>query len=550
MILHAANAVMLFFLLRRLFASDRLALIVSILFAVHSIQVETVAWVSMQGIVVSTCFLLFMSLSYCKYRQESKRYFWALSIISAAFFYLSSTPALTPVLVLLGIDLVIDSKLTLTHLKQKRVIIAFWCVAFLFWTVRNGGADYLLSLASDSVAMIRLGIVEETLRIIFPVNNTLVISSEEIARHSLMFGESVYPLIFLVVSVLVIWGRKRSPVAFYGFVFFTASSIAAITARADGDWALSDHAFYLSSIGIFLIIGNFLDVGLSMLDTRKGLLWGAYAICGCAVVALAFSGRTASEYWKDNVVFWNEAHRENPDDAFILSKRGMYYYSKYDIKKSLADLNKVVELAPGDEQSYLNLGLVHLDALYPDSAIVDFRRAACLRPSDPVAYYDLGIACNKEGKYDSAESAFTKALALNPMFAQALNSRANAFAKTGNYVLAFADYQRALSIMPEYAEAYGNRAFTFLQSGNYQKALEDFQKQILLAPNRFDAKIHCGFTELLVGDTADAVSHFSSAVSADTSNGRMYLLGVAKVFLRTQQEIQAGQRIFRRIGVQ
>ena len=139
---------------------------------------------------------------------------------------------------------------------------------------------------------------------------------------------------------------------------------------------------------------------------------------------------------------------------------------------------------------------------------------------------------------------------LNPALTQAFNGRGIAFAKAGNYVLALADYHQALDLRPDYAEAYGNRAFTFLQSGNFQRALEDFRKQIDLAPNRFDANIHCGFAELLTGDTAAAISQFSSAIRVDSANGTAYLLGVSKVFLRSQNEIEAGQRLFRRIGVQ
>ncbi len=550
MIIHAANAVLLFFIIRRLFNSERVALIVSILFSVHPIQVETVAWLSEQAIVVSTFFLLLTCLSYLRYKQGGKSYFWGLSILSAAIFYLLATPALSLVLILIGLDLLRDEKISYARIKQKGILLFFWCAAFFFGVVRQGGWVYLSQLYDDSIAMIRLGIVENVLRILYPFQHTLVMSAEEIARTSFVYGESVYPLIVLMMTVLIIWNRKQYPSVFYGFLFFTITSLPLFSGRADGDWALSDHSFYLSSIGLFLIIGNLIDIGLSRLDKRRILLWGAYALCGCTAVALVHTTRTATEYWKDNPTFWNEAHEENPFDTFILTKRGMYYYSKFEIQKSLENLDNVVELAPKDEQSYINRGLVHLDALDIDSAVSDFRKASQLAPSDPTSYFDLGIALSKYGKFDSAKTALSRALALNPTFAEAFNSRANAFAKTGNYVLAFADYRRALELRPDYAEAYANRAFTFLQSGNFQKALEDFRKQIELAPKRFDAKIHCGFTELLVGDTASARSYFSSALSIDSANGTMYLMGVSKVFLRSEEEVQAGKRLFHQMGLQ
>ena len=550
MIIHAANAVLLFFIIRQLFASERVALIVSMLFSMHPIHVETVAWLSTQGIVLSTFFLLLTCLSYLRYKEGRKSYFWGLSILTSAIFYLLATPALYLVLILIGLDLLREAKISFAHVKQKVIILFLWCAAFLFGVVRNGGWVYLSQLYYDSIAMIRLGIVEDVSRIVYPFQHNLVVSADEIAQKSFVYGESVYPLIFLVMTVLIVWNRKRYPVVFCGFGFLTITSLPVFSGRADGNWALSDHSFYLSSIGLFLIIGNIIDIGLSKLDKHRTLLWGAYALCGCTAVALGYTARTTTEYWKDNTTFWNEAHEENSRDTFILTKRGMYYYSKFEIEKSLEDLNAVVVLAPEDEQSYINRGVVHLDALDIDSAVSDFRKASQLAPFDPPSYYDLGIALSKYGKFDSAKTALSKAVALNPTFAQAFNSRANAFAKTGNYVLAFADYHRALELKPDYAEAYGNRAFTFLQSGNFQKALEDFRKQIELAPNRFDAKIHCGFTELLVGDTVSASAYFSSALSLDSANGKMYLLGVSKVFLRSEKEIQAGKRLFHQIGIE
>lgn len=550
MILHAANAVLFFFIIRRLFDSDRLAVIVSILFAVHPINVETVAWLSTQNILVSTFFLLLSCLCYLRYKQEGKSYHWGLTILFSAIFYLIATPALTLVFVLIGIDFLRDSKISYALIKQKGIILLFWCAAFLAEAMHKGGLKYLSQLYYDSILMVRLGIVEGMLRIVYPFSYKLVFSSDEIAAKSLVYGESVYPLIFLVLAAFVFWNRKRYPVVFYGFAFLTILSLPVFTGRTDGNWALSDHAFYLSSIGLLLIIGALIHAGLSRLDKHRGALWGACVVCGCVVAALAYSSRSTTEYWKDNTSFWNEAHNENPGNTFILTKRGMFFYSKFEIQNSLRDLNKVVELASGDEQSYLNRGLVHLDALDIDSAISDFRKATQLRPTDPSAYFDLGIAFNKYGKYDSGITAFSRSLELNPRFFQAFNSRANAFGKTGNYVLAFADYYRALELNPEYADAYGNRAFTFLQSGNFQGALLDFGKQIELAPTRFDAKIHCGFTELLTGDTVSAASYISSALKTDSANGAMYLLGVSKVFLRSDREIKAGERLFHQLGLE
>lgn len=159
------------------------------------------------------------------------------------------------------------------------------------------------------------------------------------------------------------------------------------------------------------------------------------------------------------------------------------------------------------------------------------------------------MAFIRSSKFDSADGSFSKTIELDPAFVQAFDGRANAFVRAGNYVLAFADYHRALELDPERAEAYGYRAFAFLQIGNFERGLGDFAKQIELAPHRIDVKIHYGYMALLVGDTMTASAAFTEALRADSTNGKTYLLEVSKVFLGSGDEIQRGERLFRRIGV-
>lgn len=550
MVVHAANAVLLFFIVRRLVHSDRISLIAGILFAVHPMQVETVAWLSTQSIVFSTFFFLLTCLSYLRLQEHKNVLNWSAVILVTILFYLLGAPSLGLIFVLLGLDLLHDRTITVAHVQQKSVFVLIWAAAFLFSAVRIEEINFLARLAADSVAMFRLGIVEEMLRIIAPFHAPLVRSAAEIEQSSLVYGESVFPFILLTIGVLLFWNKRRTPLLFYGFAFSVIMSLAVFTGRSDGAWALSDHSFYLSSAGFFVMIAWFADTGLSKLEQRRTALWGAYAACICLVVLLIYSGRTRCEYWRESIPFWDEAHAENPGSAFILTQRGLYYHSRFALRKSLTDLSSAVELAPDNEEIYLDRGRVYLDAREIDAAANDFRRAAALQPADPAAKFYLGRAMVNGGKFDSAIVVLSEALKERPSFPEALDSRANAYGNVRNYVLAFADYRRALELNPRYAEAYGDRAFAFMQTGNFQKALTDFGEQIWLTPYRLDAKIHRAFTELLVGDTTSALSDFRSALNADSSNGKLYLLGVSKVFLRSEKETQAGQRLFHRLGIQ
>ncbi len=546
---HAANAILLFFLVRKIFASERIAVVVSLLFALHPVAVGTVAWLSGQSTIFATLFLLSASLSYLSFKRDGKRFAWWMAVVFSAFFYSIAPPALNLILLLLGIDLLLEAKLKKEHFIQKWPMIFLWLVSLCFRAIRSGGWQYLQQLYYDSVAVMRLGIVDVIARVFFPWHDTLVASADEIAARSSFYGESILPLAFLVLAVLVIWNRKKEPTVFYGFLFLVLAGLPLFTGHASGNWVLIDRTFYLSVAGIYMALGSLLEKLILAWERRKGAATAAYLVCGCLVLVLLYASRSRTEAWKDSLTFWGKAHAENPKNTFILTQRGMDHYSRYEIAPSLTDLSMVVELASGDPESYINRGIVRLDAFDYSDAIADFRRALQLRSTDQRAYYDLGLAYVRSSILDSAEAAFSRAIDLDPAFAQAYEGRANALARSGSYVLAFADYHRALELDPDYAEAYGNRAFAFLQTGNYGRGLSDFSMQIKLAPYKVDARIHCGYTALLLGDTATAMEVFSGALRADSTNGRTYLLGVSKIFLKTEEEARRGERLFRRLGV-
>ncbi len=546
---HAINAILLYFLVRKLFASERIAILVSFLFAVHPVAVGTVAWLSGQSMVYSTLFLLLACTSYLSFKGNGNRFAWWMTVVFSAFFYSIAPPALMLILILIGIDLLLESKLMMGHITGKWPIFVLWLVSLFLRVNRSGGWSYLLQLCYDTIAMLRLGITEIIVRAFFSWHDILVASADEIARQSSFHGESLYPLIFLILAVMTIWNRKKEPLVFYGFLILTAASLPLLTGRASGNWVLVDRSFYLSVIGIFLAVGGILERLFSARELRRGAATAVYVLFGCLMLGLLYISRTRTEAWKDNLTFWGRAHAENPSNTFILTQRGMYHYSRYEIAPSLADLSMVVALAPEDPESYINRGIVRLDAFDYSDAIGDFSQAIRLRSSDQQAFYNRGLAFVRSSMLDSAESAFSRAIDLDPEFAQAYEGRANALARNGNYVLAFADYHRALELNPEYAAAYGDRAFAFLQTGNYERGFADFGEQIKLVPYKIDARIHYGYTALLLGDSATAATVFASALRADSTNGKMYLLGVSKVFLKSEEEARRGERLFRRLGV-
>ncbi|HTX20152.1 MAG TPA: tetratricopeptide repeat protein [Bacteroidota bacterium] len=551
MVAHILNVLMIYFLALRIAKSERIAFLVSILFAIHPLQAGAIAWLSGQVEVVSTSLFLLTCLVYLQWRDGDGGLARRLSVtLCGAVFYLSSPPALDLILILIFLDILTEQKFDRRMISKKWDLLLLWAAAVLWKALWVSGATYLGQLWADSFAMVRLGAIDAALRVLLPWHDKLVVSADDLFNQSAFYGESVYPYLFLILAILVIWRRQKDPVSLSGLAIFLVCTIPAFTGRASGNWSLLDRSFYLSSVGLYVIAAGWLDRLYDLLRGRRPIFIGGSLVAAGVVVALLAMTRERTRDWKNDLTFWGRAHEENPENTFILTKRGLYHSGKYEIAAALDDLSAVVKMAPEDEESYLNRGLVELEAFDYEKAAADFRKAESLNRSDPRAKYDLGLALTNLSKLDSAETAFTDAIVLNPDFAQAYEGRASVLARRGNYVLAFADYDRALRIEPDYPEAYGNRAFAELQCGNYGRASADFSAQLRLAPYRVDARIHYGLTEFLAGDTAAAAESFLAAVKADSVNGKKYLLGVSNVFLRSAGEKEKGNALLRRLGIE
>ena len=253
---HVFNAILIYFLVRKLFASNRIAIVVSILFAVHPIAVGTVAWLSGQSTVYSTFFLLLTCTAYLKFKNNGSNIARWIAVLSAAFFYSIGTPGLILILILIGIDLLLDSNVTMRHIAEKGPMLFLWMISLLLRLSHPGGWLYLQQLYYDSTAMLRLGITEIIVRFFVPWHDTLVPSADEIAAQSSFYGESIFPLVILLLAAVVIWNRKKEPVIFCGFLFLVGASLPLFTGRVSGNMVLADRSFYLSVAGIYLAMGG------------------------------------------------------------------------------------------------------------------------------------------------------------------------------------------------------------------------------------------------------------------------------------------------------
>ena len=171
-LLHAVNAVLLFYLILRLKLSISIALATSFIFAIHPFGVESVAFINNQTVLLSLTTIVSTYLFYIEFIESGKKHFFYLAILSAIIFYGLGNPSLSLILGLFGCNIILDKKI-----ETKIVFFFFvlWMIAFGIDIQNSNLLFYVSTLLADSISILRIGFTESAIRIFFPGVQPLLI---------------------------------------------------------------------------------------------------------------------------------------------------------------------------------------------------------------------------------------------------------------------------------------------------------------------------------------------------------------------------------------
>jgi tetratricopeptide (TPR) repeat protein len=514
-LIHLCNTVLVFLLIYLLCRTIPVAFIAALLFALHPLRVESVAWITERKDVLSACFYFGSLVGYLAYRGGGgRKLFYGLSFASYLLSLLSKPMAVTLPFVLVLFDLFQGRKIDRKSLFEKA---PFFIIAFVFAGIAllvhypAGGKDTQLEpfAAYHRPFIGTYGIVFYLTKTIAPVNLS---SLYEFPAYLLAApGIHLIPafLIVLVLTALIVYSRKYTNKAVFGALFFLITILPVLQILPIGGKSTpADRFTYIPAIGLCYISAEFLywlyrEKFRASRAGRSLLTAAAAAVC----IVLATLTWQRCQVWKSSVSLWNNVLKQYPDnivgyinradghrdtgdlDSSIADyseaiKRHPSYYLPYnnragvymakgDLKSALADYNTAIGLAPNAPFLYYNRGNVYASARDIDQAIADYSRAIELNPRYAEAYHNRGSAYSNQGEIHRSIADYTRAIALSPGYAQAYFNRGNVFAGRGETDRALADYDRALTLYPGYLPANLGRARVYAQKGEYLKAWED-----------------------------------------------------------------------------
>ncbi len=386
MLLHALNAVLVYLLAERLTRNLRLAFAAALLFAVHPIHVEAVAWISARKDLLSTMFVLIVLLA--AYRASEARTSLRLSVI--VFFVmalLSKAIAVVLPFLLLVFDWMREGTLTKEHWKKQIPLFvlsaAFTVIAFY--------AQY----SDGSVSPVQPGGLGNRMVIPFyafwwyvskffmPVALSPFYPFPASIGEELPFVAWLCPLL-VALAALLLWERRnrfRVPISF--ILFFGISIVPVLQIFLVGRAMTADRFLYLPSVGLCLLAGFGYDLLITKVVQRA--LHRTILATGFTLLLLSI-GLTARQLpvWRSSLSLWTSAIETAPTVAESYSKRASALVEQNKLREAHRDLMMAVELNPAEPAHYLNRALSYFRLGQRDSAITDLQMAYKLNPNLPV----------------------------------------------------------------------------------------------------------------------------------------------------------------------
>ena len=515
--IHIINGFLVFFLLRLILKDKWPALFGALLFLLHPIQVESVAWVSGCRGLLSTCLglsALHLYLAGARRETSSAKGFvlyYAGGFILFSLAILSKTSAVViPVFACL-LDIFLFKR------SIKRVIIRTmpWLIAIIPIFIITSTAQSSDIEAICTPLWIRPFIWMDAVgfyisKVLYPLSLTV---SYGRTPDALMSGWWLYIgwLVPLAIGYLLWRLRDSFPPLGLSFIMFLVGFLpfsGLIHFLFYQEWStVADRYIYLAMPGISLAFAY----GLTRLRKNASLAVAA----GLIIFWGGLSYARQIPVWKDSFTLWDHCVRVTPAEAKAYYNRGVALGQMGQYGRAMNDYNRAIEINPGYSAAYDNRGYLLEGRKEYDKALRDYDKAIETDPRFPNALNNRANLLKKMGEYDKALGDYNRAIEITPRFSRAFFNRGNLYMAAGEYGKALKDYDRAIEIDPEKVDAFINRGSLYRDSGDHKKAVSDYNRALKIDPGRADAYINRGIVFKDMKKYGKAINDLGRAIKID-----------------------------------
>jgi protein O-mannosyl-transferase len=549
LVLHALGALVFYFVLLRLLreaGDSRLpdptalrlgALLGALIFSVHPLRVESVAWVTERRDVLSGLFCLLTVLAYLRAwdtrdgeRLGGKWYLASLGLFACAL--LSKSMAITLPIVLVLLDIYPLRRLRLSSPDGLRAIarsllvekapfavLSLACVAVTLVAARNNDAMSSLHDVSllDRVFLSVHSLAFYLWKTVAPVNLAIMYELPERLDRTAWPFMAAWVLVIAITAACLVFRHRLIALVIVWLAYLVM--LAPVSGLVQvGRQMAADRYTYLPCLSwAVLCAAGFAwawrkTAGPSGESTRaRSLLTGASALIVLALAALTWK---QVEVWHDTETLWTHAAAASPSGR-AHENLGEVFQDRGQLTEAGAHFEKLVRIRPRYGPGHLYLGAVRAQQGRPDEAVREYEEAARLMPTSAVPHYNMGLALVAQNRTAEAIGHYREAVKLVPSYAVAHNNLGMALAEQGRLDEGVEHVREALKLDPESPGTYSNLGLLLARQGRAAEALRQLGKAVELDPGNAGIRNNLGVMLVRVGRYDDAVIQFREALTID-----------------------------------
>ena len=538
---HAANAVLLFLVLRQMTGSLWRSALVAALFAAHPLRAESVAWVSERKDVLSGFFFLLTIAAYVRYVRKPSAARYVAAILCFALGLMAKSMVATLPLVLLLLDYWPLGRLQSWRqfpslLREKIPLLAVAASACVVTALMPGLLVPQPIPFTQRISNALVSYVVYLRQMFYP---TGLGPHYPILPQGQPIVVAVLCLALLVaISIGVVACRKRFPCLLMGWLWFLVMMFPVIgIVQISSDAAHADRYTYLPEIGLAIAAVWAAGDWTLNWNHRRVILGGLTATW---VGVLAILGCRQAACWRDDEALWSRAltatskNGEDNFDSVAHGGLGNALSSHGKKKEAIAQFLQALRINPAYKVAHYNLGIVYSDIGEKEKAIDQYRTALRIDPAYAEARNNLGVALFATGEQQQALAQYHTALAINPDFAEARYNLGNALLQLGRRDEAIAQYQVALETTPDDARIHNNLGIALATKGQEDEAMAQYRKALECDPNFVDAHYDLGLSLVKHGKLDEALAQYRAALAIKPDDVKARL-GLGKALLRQEK---------------
>jgi protein O-mannosyl-transferase len=601
--LHIIEAILIWILLRKLSIPG--AFLAAIIFAVHPVNVESVAWISQRKNMMAMLFFLLSILWYLRFDGLARRPTFGRCPLAAKQSTAHCPPSTSHYfpwywLSLAAFVLAMLSKGSVVVLPVLLLGIIWWLrpltsrdlirtAPFLLLAVALTGVNIWFQTHGKAIEFRDAGFLERLLgaggvlwfylyKALLPLDLVFVYPQWHIEAGNPMWW---LPLFAALAVTAVFWRYRASwsrPFLFaWGFFCVALGPVMGFKDVGFMKYSLvADHYQHIAIIGLIALVSAGWIAWRSLTRGKAG--WAATAVA--IATAAALIGLT----WRQNMLYSGEitlyqatleknqncwlAHNNlgialveagNPRDAFdhyrqALLLRPGFHETLYNMgnayritsknEQAIECYRQALEQKPDFIEAHINLGITLVQAGRPNEAIQHYQKTLGINADQPDAELYLGNAFKELGQNQQAIEHYRQALFLKPDYIEAQNDLGALLAQTGQVSEAMEHYLQALAIDPNSSETHYNLGNALYQSGRTKEAIDHYQIALALKPDYFEAHNNLGAALIKAGRPQEAIIHYKQGLRLKPNDASVYMnLAVTYANMKQSSEaIAAAQR--------